>query len=635
MAEALYSKYRPKKFEDVVGQKHILQTLKNAITANKITHAYMFCGPRGTGKTTMARLLAKACMCKNAGGTSPSADFCGKCEDCNDIASGIHPDVYELDAASRTGVENVREEIISRVGFAATRGDKKIYIIDEVHMLSTAAFNALLKTLEEPPEHVIFILCTTDPQKVPETILSRCQRFDFAAISATDIFERLKYVCNQESVTAEDEALRQIAQNAGGAMRNALTSLEQAIAFTNGNITIANIKDNYASDADADFDTLIEAIGMRNLPGIFEWCENEAKNGADFSKICYSLTEIIRNMYVKCAGGNLHAELPDYIDAHLGLFNTDRLHRIMLVLSDLSGELKTSTNVRLSFEVAMAKISNPKSDLSLEALAERISNLEASKPSQVSEVPAAPAQTIEEEPEELQPEVTEEEVPQPMDETPVFETEEKTEERVIPKKVVNVVEDKKPEPEPEPEIKMPSRPEAVDFSQARQNLKEEANVVSPADAESKNLQSNTELQKLWHTAFSNIRRKYPAFGATLLTANPSYNDISNQFILTFPKNASFSVGVLKKPDSMEKIEVEIKAVMGEDVGFNIEIDENSSEVFEPSFENNFRGKKQDADEDVFPEEETNSYVEDTSATTSNDSITDILNNYGAYNITEE
>ena len=244
--------------------------MKNAIATNKISHAYMFCGPRGTGKTTMARLLAKACMCKNAGGASPSADFCGTCEDCLDIANGVHPDVYELDAASRTGVENVREEIISRVGFAATRGDKKIYIIDEVHMLSTAAFNALLKTLEEPPEHVIFILCTTDPQKVPETILSRCQRFDFAAISATDIFERLKFVCDQEKVSAEDDALRQIAQNSGGAMRNALTSLEQAIAFTNGDISLSNIKDNYASDAEADFDSLIEAIGMRNLPGIFE-----------------------------------------------------------------------------------------------------------------------------------------------------------------------------------------------------------------------------------------------------------------------------------------------------------------------------------------------------------------------------
>lgn len=270
MAQSLYSKYRPKVFADFVGQKHILQTLQNAISSNKISHAYMFCGPRGTGKTTMARLLAKACMCKCATDSkSPSVNFCGKCEDCNDIASGTHPDVYELDAASRTGVDNVREEIISRVGFAATRGDKKIYIIDEVHMLSTAAFNALLKTLEEPPEHVIFILCTTDPQKVPETILSRCQRFDFRQISTEDILTRLKFVCEQENVQAEDSALEIIAQNAQGAMRNALTNLEQAIAFTQGLMTKDNVAKSFAIDATADLADLIELIGMRDLPQTF------------------------------------------------------------------------------------------------------------------------------------------------------------------------------------------------------------------------------------------------------------------------------------------------------------------------------------------------------------------------------
>ena len=271
MAQALYSKYRPNVFDDVVGQKQILQTLKNAISNDKISHAYMFCGPRGTGKTTMARLLAKACMCQNTSdGKSPSVEFCGKCDDCQDIAKGSHVDVYELDAASRTGVENVRDEIINRVGFAATRGSKKIYIIDEVHMLSTAAFNALLKTLEEPPEHVIFILCTTDPQKVPETILSRCQRFDFSAISATEILERLKYVCEQEKVKAEDDALRNIAQNAQGAMRNALTKLEQIIAYSDGDVSSQNLNENLASDAEADFDVLIESLGMCDLPSIFE-----------------------------------------------------------------------------------------------------------------------------------------------------------------------------------------------------------------------------------------------------------------------------------------------------------------------------------------------------------------------------
>lgn len=270
MNQALYSKYRPKVFPDVVGQKHVLTTLQNAINADKISHAYMFCGPRGTGKTTMARLLAKACMCDCAEDKKqPSAKFCGKCKDCVDIANGVHPDVYELDAASRTGVENVRDEIISKVGYAPTRAVYKIYIIDEVHMLSTAAFNALLKTLEEPPAHVIFVLCTTDPQKVPETILSRCQRFDFSAISEKDILERLKYVCKYENVSADEDALKQIANNAKGAMRNALTQLEQLIAYTNSNITLSNMKSNLVENNEK-FEILISALGVRNMAQVFK-----------------------------------------------------------------------------------------------------------------------------------------------------------------------------------------------------------------------------------------------------------------------------------------------------------------------------------------------------------------------------
>ena len=233
MAEALYRKYRPQTFDDVVGQTHIERTIKNAIEADRVSHAYLFCGPRGTGKTTTARLLAKALLCEH--GPTPCPD--GTCQQCLDIAEGIHPDVNELDAASRTGVENVREEIINRVQFAPTRGRYKVYIIDEVHMLSNAAFNALLKTLEEPPSHIIFILCTTDPQKIPETILSRCQRFDFHRLSHEEIVSRLGAVCMAEGLEFEGEALDLIAHQAQGGMRDALTTLEQLAAFGGGSIT--------------------------------------------------------------------------------------------------------------------------------------------------------------------------------------------------------------------------------------------------------------------------------------------------------------------------------------------------------------------------------------------------------------
>ena len=238
--ESLYRKYRPLTFESVVGQQHIVSTLEHAVAEGRLSHAYLFCGPRGTGKTTMARILAKALLCeKSDAARAQGASGCmpdGTCPECEAIAAGTHPDVYELDAASRTGVDNVREEIINSVSFAPVRGAYKVYIIDEVHMLTTAAFNALLKTLEEPPSHVIFVLCTTDPQKILETILSRCQRFDFHRISNEDIVGRLRYICEREGFVFDDEALDIVAKHARGGMRDALSTLEQLSVFGDGSV---------------------------------------------------------------------------------------------------------------------------------------------------------------------------------------------------------------------------------------------------------------------------------------------------------------------------------------------------------------------------------------------------------------
>lgn len=378
MSEALYRKYRPQTFEDVVGQEHIERTIKNAIEQDKVSHAYLFCGPRGTGKTTTARLLAKALLCEGG----PTADPDGTCEDCQLIAAGEHPDVYELDAASRTGVDNVREEIINRVQFAPTRGRYKVYIIDEVHMLSVAAFNALLKTLEEPPSHVVFILATTDPQKVPETIHSRCQRFDFRRISAEAMVARLGAVCVSEGVEFEGEALDLIAHRAEGGLRNALTSLEQIIAFGEGKVTLAGAEAMLGSLDSSEMSEIMNAVGTRDAAACFRWTAQYVETGADLARFVGDMAERVRNLYVmSLMGADVALEVSESerreLTGELPLFGPDRLARLLGVLGDLSAELKTSTNPRLSFEIALTRMVRPDSDLTLEALAERIEALES------------------------------------------------------------------------------------------------------------------------------------------------------------------------------------------------------------------------------------------------------------------
>lgn len=378
MAEALYRKYRPQIFEDVVGQEHIERTIKNAIEQDKVSHAYLFCGPRGTGKTTTARLLAKALLCEQG----PTSDPDGTCEDCTMIADGRHPDVYELDAASRTGVENVREEIIGRVQFAPTRGRYKVYIIDEVHMLSNAAFNALLKTLEEPPSHVVFILCTTDPQQVPETIHSRCQRFDFRRISNEAMVSRLGAICVSENVEFEGDALDLIAHRAEGGMRNALTSLEQVIAFGEGRVTLANAEQILGSLDVSELGEIVKLIGTRDVAGCFRWTAEFVETGSDLARFTRDLAEHLRNMYVMALAGeeavlDVSESVRRELAGELPLFGPDRLARLLGVLGDLTAELKSSTNQRLSFEIALTRMVRPDSDLTLESLAERIEALEA------------------------------------------------------------------------------------------------------------------------------------------------------------------------------------------------------------------------------------------------------------------
>lgn len=388
--ESLYRKYRPLTFDSVVGQQHIVSTLEHAITEGRLSHAYLFCGPRGTGKTTMARILAKALLCRNAeAARAEGASGCmpdGTCEECELIAEGNHPDVYELDAASRTGVDNVREEIINSVNFAPVRGKYKIYIIDEVHMLTTAAFNALLKTLEEPPAHVIFVLCTTDPQKILETILSRCQRFDFHRIGNEDIEHRLSYVCEQEGFDYDDEALAIVARHAKGGMRDALSTLEQLSVFGNGAVHADDARSLLGEVSDQILGEFARAIAERDIAELYGLIRAQVEEGNDLLELTRDLVAHVRDVYVACVagtrgelfeGGVEQAEALAAEAAAFGGHPADRLARVLTVLDDAALEMRGASDVRLVLEIACTRLARPEADLTIEALAERVARLEA------------------------------------------------------------------------------------------------------------------------------------------------------------------------------------------------------------------------------------------------------------------
>jgi len=374
-----YRTYRPQRFDEVVGQSHIERTLRNAVEEGSVAHAYLFTGPRGTGKTTTARILAKALNCEN--GPTPEPD--DTCDDCVAITEGRHPDVHELDAASRTGVDAVREEIIGRVHFAPTRGHWKVYIIDEVHMLSTAAFNALLKTLEEPPENTVFILCTTHAHKVPETIHSRCQRFDFHRLSVEEIAARLRYIADAEKVTVEDGALSLMARHALGGMRDAITTLEQLASFTGGQITRVDVE-GLLGEVDAE--VLFEAADLvleRDVAGAFALVASLAEQGVDMTEFVKAYVRHSRDLFVVAAvpsaGDAVDVTSSDRtrLEAQARAFGIERLVRVLDVLDRLSSEMRFAADQRLAVEVALTRLARPETDLTLESLAERIAALES------------------------------------------------------------------------------------------------------------------------------------------------------------------------------------------------------------------------------------------------------------------
>ena len=603
--EALYRKYRPSTFADVVGQEHIERTLKNAIEQDKVSHAYLFCGPRGTGKTTTARILAKALMCEKG----PTIEPDGTCEECQAIAQGTHPDVYELDAASRTGVENVREEIISRVSYAPTRGAWKVYIIDEVHMLSTAAFNALLKTIEEPPSHVVFILCTTDPQKVPETILSRCQRFDFHRISIESIVARLGAVCAEEGVEFEAEALDLIAHRAEGGMRNALTSLEQLIAYCGGKATLEGAQSLLGSLDNADLSEIVEAIGRRDAAACFNWVAQYVETGADLAQFVHDLAEHVRTLYLMSMAGldvelQISESMRTVMIGELKLFGQDRLSRMLVLLGDVGKELRVSSNPRLTFEIALTRMVRPESDLTLEALAERVEELErrlsmlgnASSPAEVApaasarvcggapQYAAVPAQSTSHAPSApVAASTGSSGQPAPSAQVPAALVAQDASGRnaawpqgsvsapvalsapqTPPAVASSVLQASAPTPAVQPAGSFSQAPETVQPRQAAA-LTAQVDLSNPA-----------AVQRLWHSVTASLRKVNPARGVLFMNAKVSAEADGQGIVVEFGKDSAFAFNAAQKAEVQELLAKTIQTVAGGTVPYRLALAGNSS-----------------------------------------------------------
>lgn len=531
MSTSLYRSYRPQSFLDVVGQEHIVSTLQRALEQEKVSHAYLFCGPRGTGKTSMARLLAKALL-QEAG---PRSDFDPESEASQAVAKGVHPDVFELDAASRTGVDSVREEIINKVNLAPSQGAYKIYIIDEVHMLTTAAFNALLKTLEEPPSHVVFILCTTDPQKVPETIVSRCQRFEFSPFSLEDLSSRLAYVCDQEKISYDKAALELVALHAAGGMRDALSSLEQLAVFGDGAIHLDDAQALLGETKSGELKELAQALAQRDMPSCYSYLEELAKKGTDFTKFISDFCSYLRDVYI-CSLGGLpnhgqedkaahQAELQELVALFRG---QDRIARVLSLLAELISQLRYAQDQRLCIEIMFTRIAHPDADLSLFSLAQRIESLEL-------------------------------ELAQ-LRSTSLVQDSHKA-----ALKVHNLAPVAAPQndlTDAIPDTIADANKAAIQESAAEGPSSQEADKTeAPAqlNAQSKSASSSQDYLVKWEEIKQELIREQPARGLLLQHAGLVFEDES--YIIEFPPDSEFSLNMFEKPDNRALIKKKLERAL--------------------------------------------------------------------------
>lgn len=375
---ALYRKWRPVRFEDVCGQDHIVQTLKNQIISQRIGHAYLFCGTRGTGKTSIAKIFSRAVNCEHPVNGSP----CNECETCRSILSGTSMNVVEIDAASNNGVENIRE-IREQVQYPPTEGKYRVYIIDEVHMLSVGAFNALLKTLEEPPSYVIFILATTEVHKIPITVLSRCQRYDFKRITIDTISARLRELVDAEKIEVEEKALRYIAKAGDGSMRDALSLLDQCVAFHYGTLlTYDNVLDVLGAVDTSVFSILLRAVIAKDTTACMRQLEEMVIQGRELGQFVIDFIWYLRNLLILKTTEHAETMLEmseenlKQLREEAQMIDGETLMRYIRIFSELSGQLRYASQKRVLIEIALIKLTKPQMEQNLDSILQRLNELE-------------------------------------------------------------------------------------------------------------------------------------------------------------------------------------------------------------------------------------------------------------------
>ncbi|MFU9974279.1 DNA polymerase III subunit gamma/tau [Fannyhessea vaginae] len=573
--ESLYTKYRPAVFQDVVGQTHVVSTLQNAVLEHKIGHAYLFCGPRGTGKTTMARLFAKALLC-----TSPQNGLpCGVCETCKNIAQGIHPDVFELDAASRTGVDNVREEIIDRVNYAPLKGAYKIYIIDEVHMLTASAFNALLKTLEEPPSHVVFILCTTEPHKILATILSRVMRFDFHRIKGDEMFAHLQKVCTLEHFSADDEALKLIVEHAQGGMRDALSSLEQISVFGKGVISKRLVEDMLGATSQTNLTALVQSLALRDTKRLFEEIASLCEQGKSIVQAACELAEYMRDVYLAKTLMESRLALDDYAELFTCGVATSQLETdaqafknvrhiayVLNVVVDMISHIKTAANPRLTFELYSCRMIHPVVTNSSPALIKRLEAVETQLAQLTSgylqQSGASTAHTPVQHEARVQPAQkasVQQSGYQPVQQPAQMRTPQPAQQRAqqMPQQPAQPP---APQPVQQRAQQMPQQP-AQPPIQARKPQPAQQPSQATAAPMSQGTADKSQLQRMWKQTVDKLMEVNPSRGS-LLTNAEIRSDDGVRLVIELPIGSSFATKMLAEPSISALVQSCVAPIFG-------------------------------------------------------------------------